>query len=65
MMGFPKFPDWNSESYERTAFLKVYESELQSYLKQENQPPQVTRLIESKQLEVGNQIKQLTKGMTK
>lgn len=67
MMGFPKFPDWNSESYERTAFLKVYEQELQSYLKQENQPPQVANLIENKsaQLEAGKPIKQLTKGMTK
>lgn len=59
MMGFPKFPDWNSESFERTAFIKAYESELQSYLKQDAQPAEVRGYIEN------NQIKQLTKGMTR
>jgi hypothetical protein len=65
MMGFPRFPDWNSESYERTAFIKAYEIELQSYLKQDNQLPAVTQYIESKQhaLPMDETIKQLTKGM--
>ena len=60
MMGFPRFPDWDSESYERTAFIKAYEVELQSYLKQEAQLPEVSRFIES-----NSQIKQLAKGMEK
>lgn len=68
MMGFPRFPDWDSESYERTAFLKAYEIELQTYLKQDNQPPQVSGYIEvskAGQLSAGEQIKQLSKGLEK
>ena len=70
MMGFPKFPDWEYESFERVAFLKAYESELQSYLKQDNQLPQVTGFIEAAGQDPAlfmaeQKIKQLAKGMSK
>lgn len=68
MMGFPRFPDWESESFERTAFLKAYEIELQRYLKQDIQIQDVSRMIEEKrtqELTAGSQIKQLTEGMEK
>lgn len=68
MMGFPEFPDWERESFERTAFLKAYEVELQNYLKQNDQLPEVTRYIESQkdaQLGMPKEIKRLAKGMDK
>ena len=70
MLGFPKFPDWEQESFERVAFLKAYETELQSYLKQDNQLPQVTGFIEAAGQDPAlfmaeQKIKQLTKGMSK
>lgn len=67
MMGFPRFPDWDSESYERAAFLKVYEIELQSYLKNNTQLPEVTLFVETRsaQIETEKRIKQLTQGFVK
>lgn len=68
MMGFPRFPDWESESFERTAFLKVYETELQAYLRQDTQLPEVTRFVEgakNKMLNAGNQIGLLAERLTK
>lgn len=56
MMGFPKFPDWEKESFERTAFFKVYEKELENFLRQADQPLDVQNFIEtarSKQIESG------------
>lgn len=46
-MGFPKFPDWNAESYERTAYIKAYEIELNNWLKQDNQLPEIVDYIRS------------------
>jgi len=60
MLGFPRFPDWDSESYERNVFMKAYEIELQSYLKQNSRLPDVTRFIENN---TSNSIKQLSEGM--
>jgi len=69
MMGFPRFPDWDSESFERTAFLKAYEIELQNYLRQDGQPQEVKNYIADNKdpelLMAENRIKQLTKGMEK
>jgi hypothetical protein len=69
MMGFPRFPDWESESFERTAFLKAYEIELQNYLKQDNQPQEVKNFIADQKdpalLMAEKKIKQLTEGMEK
>lgn len=68
LMGFPRFPDWESESFERAAFLKAYESELHNYLNREAQPEQVRDYISStsqKELSTGREIKQLAKGMSK
>lgn len=45
-MGFPKFPDWESESFERTAFLKAYQVELDRYMQSEAQPEDVKAYIE-------------------
>lgn len=44
-MGFPKFPDWESESFERTAFLKAYQAELDRYITIEAQPEEVKRFV--------------------
>lgn len=63
MMGFPKFPDWESESYERTAFFKAYEIELQSYLKQDDLLPIVTNYIENSKVE--NPVKLLSERLSK
>jgi len=69
MLGFPRFPDWDAESFERTTFLKAYEAELQNYLRQDNQPQQVKAYIADQQdpalLLADQKIKQLTKGMQK
>jgi hypothetical protein len=63
MLGFPRFPDWDSESFERAVFLKAYESELQSYIKQDAQPEAVKQYIETrrggKALPMGEAVKQL------
>lgn len=48
MMGFPRFPNWDAESYERTAFMKAYETELGNHLKISEQPPEVAGYIENK-----------------
>ena len=69
MLGFPRFPDWENESYERSTFLKAYEIELQNYLKQDNQPEQVKAYIADQKdpalLMAEKKIKQLTEGMNK
>lgn len=69
MLGFPKFPDWDSESFERNAFLKAYETELQTYLKQDGQPQDVKHYIADLQdpalLLAEKKIKQLAGGMAK
>lgn len=68
LLGFPKFPDWNSESYERTTYLKVYEIELQAWLKADNQIPEINEFItasHAKALPMGTALTQLTKGMSK
>lgn len=69
MLGFPRFPDWESESFERSTFLKAYEAELQSYLKQEGQPEAVKNFIADVRdpafLLVEKKVKQLSGGMAK
>jgi hypothetical protein len=68
MLGFPKFPNWEHESFERVAFLKAYEIELQAYLQKDNQTPQIAQFIDQQDpaLFLAEQkIKQLTKGMEK
>jgi len=69
MLGFPKFPDWDAESFERNVFLKAYENELQAYLKQDGQPQDVKNYIADQQdpalLLAEKKIKQLTEGMTR
>lgn len=68
-MGWPRFPDWESESFERTAFLKVYEIELQAYLKQDNQPAEIKNYIADLRdpalLLAEKKIKQLTESLAK
>jgi hypothetical protein len=68
LLGFPKFPDWNSESYERTTYLKVYEIELQAWLKADNQIPEINEFItasHAKALPMGTALTQLSKKMSK
>lgn len=45
-MGFPKFPDWEQESFERTAFLKAYQAELNRFITIEAQPEDVKRFVD-------------------
>lgn len=62
MLGFPDFPNPTNEGVDRAHFFKQYENELKGYLEAGVQLPEITRYIESK---ANEQIKQLTKGMTK
>ncbi len=47
MLGFPKFPDWSQESFERNTFFKAYEIQLQKHLKETEQLPEVKAYIEA------------------
>jgi hypothetical protein len=65
MMGWPEFPDPESESTDRAHFFKQYEAEIARYSSNEIELPEVTRYIETqrgKALPIGEVIKQLPKG---
>lgn len=66
-MGFPKFPDWEKESYERSAFMKAYQVELSRFLTIEAQPDTVKQFVSvslNNRIESGISAvtKQLSKG---
>lgn len=65
MLGYPRFPNMDSESYERTAFMKAYEIELCNFLKVDVQPAEVTKFIDtSRQMQLpGGEMKLLASKM--
>ena len=66
-LGWPRFPNLENESTDRAHLFKQYESELQTYIKQDAQPEDVKAFVDTRRAELsaGNQVKQLTKGMSK
>ena len=68
MLGFPKFPDWEQESYERTTFMKAYDIQLQKYLQSGELLPEAKSLIENRSiayLQTPQPVRMLTDRMTK
>ncbi|MCR4314341.1 MAG: replicative helicase loader/inhibitor [Candidatus Uhrbacteria bacterium] len=47
LMGFPRFPDWDSESFERAAYIKQYDLELIKFIQFDDDLPQVKNYITS------------------
>lgn len=68
MLGFPKFPDWEQESFERSVFMKAYDAQLQKYLQSGELLPETKSLIESRSiayLQTPNPVRMLTDRMSK
>lgn len=61
-LGWPRFPDWNNESFERAHFFKQYEAALPRYASEASELPVVAEYVSRQRLSAPQPISNLLKG---